>query len=165
MSESNFSWNATDFFRGLCETNRMARDKGFVFRRVSSLQGFEECLSGLQSARAVVAVSDESEGRLTIANTPHTRRVKTVFLAMRYQVDDMAARQARLDDMRELFRQFMSKLILEKTRIEDEDHIYIDTDIQFTEVSRYFFSGMACAFFQIATTTYTDLRYNADEWD
>jgi hypothetical protein len=84
---------------------------------------------------------------------------------MRYQVDDMAARQARLDDMRELFRQFMSKLILEKTRIEDEDHIYIDTDIQFTEVSRYFFSGMACAFFQIATTTYTDLRYNADEWD
>jgi hypothetical protein len=65
--------------------------------------------------------------------------------------------------MRELFRQFMSKLILEKTQLE-EHNIYVDTDIQFTEISQYFFSGMACAFFQIVTSTFTDLQYNPDEW-
>ncbi|MBQ0062995.1 MAG: hypothetical protein KBS94_03070 [Prevotella sp.] len=32
------------------------------------------------------------------------------------------------------------------------------------EIDRYFFSGCACAYFQIATDVYTDLRYNQEEW-
>jgi single-stranded DNA-specific DHH superfamily exonuclease len=82
---------------------------------------------------------------------------------MRHQADNMLYRQERLDDMRELFRQFMSMLILEKTQLEQQN-IYLDTDISFTEINKYFFSGCACAFFQIATYTYTDLRFNPDEW-
>jgi hypothetical protein len=35
----------------------------------------------------------------------------------------------------------------------------------FSEIDRYFFSGCACAYFQIAVDVYTDLRYNADEWE
>ena len=96
--------------------------------------------------------------------TPHTRRVKTVFLAMRHAIDDMVARQESMDIMRELFRQFMSVLIQEKTRVEEE-HIYLDPRISFQEIDRYFFSGCACAFFQIATDVYTDLRYNGEEWE
>ena len=62
-----------------------------------------------------------------------------------------------MDIMRELFRQFMSMLIQEKTRVEEE-HIYLDPRISFQEIDRYFFSGCACSFFQIATDVYTDLR-------
>ena len=58
----------------------------------------------MQSATAFVAVSDIAQGYTEINNTPHTRRVKTVFL------------------------------------------------------------GGACAYFQIATDVYTDLRYNREEW-
>lgn len=32
-------------------------------------------------------------------------------------------------------------------------------------MNEYFFSGCACAYFQIAVDTFTDLRYNADEWN
>lgn len=74
------------------------------------------------------------------------------------------ARQECMDIMRELFRQFMSVLIQEKTRVEEE-HIYLDPRISFQEIDRYFLSGCACAFFQVATDVYTDLRYNQDEWD
>ena len=66
--------------------------------------------------------------------------------------------------MRELFRQFMSLLILEKTKLE-EKCIYLDPRISFNEIDRYFFSGCACAYFQVAVDVYTDLRYNADEWE
>ncbi len=99
-----------------------------------------------------------------ISLTPHTRRVKTVFFAMRHALDDMQARQECMDIMRELFRQFMSVLIQEKTRVEEE-HIYLDPRISFLEIDKYFLSGCACAFFQIATDVFTDLSYNEEEWE
>ena len=68
-----------------------------------------------------------------------------------------------MDTMRELFRQFMSKLILEKTK-QEQHNIYLDSRISFQEIDQYFFSGCACAFFQIAVDTYTDLRYDPTEW-
>ena len=85
-------------------------------------------------------------------------------LAKRHEIDDMAARTRCMETMRELFRQYMSLLILEKTKLE-QHCIYLDPRISFNEIDRYFFSGCACAFFQIAVDVYTDLRYNADEWE
>ena len=160
---STFSWNATSFFEDLTNRNRLAKSENFVFCRVSGLEGFEEALHVMQSATAIVAVSDTSQGYMEMNNTPRTRRVKTVFLAMRHTLDDMAARQECFDTLRELFRQYMSVLLQEKTRLE-ENRIYLDPQISFTEIERYFFSGAACAYFQIAIDTFTDLRYNADEW-
>ena len=78
-------------------------------------------------------------------------------------IDSMAARQECFDTLRELFRQFMSQLILEKVKLE-QHRIYLDPQISFTEIERYFFSGAACAYLQIAIDTFTDLRYNASEW-
>ena len=76
-------------------------------------------------------------------------------LAKRHKIDDMT--------LRELFRQYMSLLILEKTKLE-QHCIYLDPRISFNEIDRYFFSGCVCAYFQIAVDVYTDLRYNEDEW-
>lgn len=76
----------------------------------------------------------------------------------------MKARQECMDTMQEVFRQFMSVLIQERVRVEEE-HIYLDPRISFQEIEEYFFSGCACAFFNIATDVYTDLRYSQEEWD
>ncbi len=162
--EPNFNWNATAFFQSLTQRNKFAQAQAFTFARVSGLDGFEEALARMQSATAFVCVSDTSQGYMEIHNSPHTRRVKTVFLAMRHAIDDAAARQACMDTLRELFRQFMSVLIQERTRLE-EQRLYLDPRISFQEIDQYFFSGCACAYFQISIDTYTDLRYNADEWN
>lgn len=163
MKDSNFNWDASDFFERLTRDNRFAVDNGYRFARVSSLDGFHDALGSMLSTQALVAVSDTSPGTLSIENSPHARRVKLVFLAKRHAVDDMAARERCMDNMRELFRQFMSVLILEKTRLE-EDCVYLDPRITFSEIDRYFFTGCACAYFQIAVDTYTDLSYNPEEW-
>lgn len=55
-------------------------------------------------------------------------------------------------------------LILEKTRLE-QHAIYLDSRISFSEIDQYFFSGCACAYFQVAVDVYTDLRYNQEEWE
>jgi hypothetical protein len=160
---TNFSWNATAFFQDLTQRNKLAQEKRFTFCRVSGLEGFEEALAKMLTKTAFVCVSDISQGFTDINNTPHTRRVKTVFLAMRHAIDDMKARKRCMDNMRELFRQFMSVLILEQTKLQ-EHSIYLDPRISFQEIDRYFLSGCACAYFQIAVDTYTDLQYNSDEW-
>ena len=162
--DKNFNWDATDFFESLTASNKLAKAEGFTFCRVSSLDGFEEALQTLQSATAFVCVSDIADGYMEINNTPRTRRVKTVFLAMRHAAEDMDARAAAFDTLRELFRQFMSVLILEKTKLE-QNCIYLDPQVAFHEIESYFFSGAACAFFNVAVDVFTDLRYNADEWE
>ena len=160
QNNDTLNWNATAFFEGLTKRNKFAQSKKFTFCKVSGLDGFEEALTKMMTKTAFVCVSDISQGFTDINNTPHTRRVKTVFLAMRHAIDNM---EARMDMMRELFRQFMSVLILEQTKLQ-EHSIYIDPRISFQEIDRYFFSGCACAYFQIGVDTYTDLQFNASEW-
>ena len=160
----NGRWDATAFFQHLTATNRLAKREKFTFCQVSGLDGFEEALDNMQQSLAFVCVSDIANGYTELHNTPRTRRVKTIFMAMRHKIDDMAARNTCMDIMRELFRQYMSLLILEKTKLEQQC-IYLDPRISFNEIDRYFFSGCACAFFQVAVDVYTDLRYNPTEWD
>ena len=164
MKNHNFNWNATAYFEELSAKNKLAQAEGFTFSRVSGLEGFEEALHNMQGNTAFVCVSDIAQGFTELNNSPHTRRVKTVFLAMRHALDDMQARQECMETMRELFRQFMSSLILERTRLE-QNCIYFDPRISFNEIDRYFFSGCACAYFQIAVDVFTDLRYNEREWN
>lgn len=160
----NINWDAVTFFEVLTASNKLANSEHFCFCRVSGLSGFEEALARMQTATAFVCVSDIAQGYTDLNNTPHTRRVKTVFFAMRHAIDDMAARQECMDIMRELFRQFMSKLIQERVRVEQQ-HIYLDPRIAFQEIDRYFAAGCACAYCQIAVDVYTDLRFNEEEWE
>lgn len=163
MNTTNFNWDAAAFFKRLVSSNKFAGECGFTFRTVSSLEGFHTLISQTTSLKACVAVSDTSEGGIVMNNSPHTRRVKTIFLFMRHAADSQELRQACLAKMNELFRQFMSVLIQEKTRLR-ENCIYLDDRISFTEIDKYFLTGGACAFFQIAVDTFTDIQYNPDEW-
>lgn len=163
-AQLNGTWDAAKFFEELTATNRLARQEGFTFCRVSGLDGFEEAVSEAQTQSAFVCVSDISDGYNELNNTPRTRRVKTVFLAMRHAAEDMEARSGCMETMRELFRQFMSRLLPEKVRLE-QNCIYLDPRISFNEIDRYFFNGAAGAYFQIAVDVFTDLRFNVDEWE
>ena len=62
MTDNNINWDATAFFASLTETNKFAKVHDFVFAKVSGLDGFEEALQQLQSATAIIAVSDISQG-------------------------------------------------------------------------------------------------------
>ena len=50
-------WDATDYFKQLTATNRLAKEQGFTFCSVSGLDGFEEALDHMQRSKALVCVS------------------------------------------------------------------------------------------------------------
>ena len=117
------TWNAAAFFEKLTATNRLALAEGFTFCRVSGLEGFEEAVAQMQNTAAFVCVSDVADGYTDLNNTPRTRRIKTVFFAMRHAAEDMEARAECMATMRELFRQFATRLILEKSPFGAELHL------------------------------------------
>lgn len=136
-NQLNGRWDAAKFFEELTATNKLAQQEQFVFCRVSGLDGFEEAVNQAQTQRAFVCVSDIADGYTELNNSPRTRRVKTVFFAMRHAAEDMSARAECMEIMRELFRQFMSRLLPEKVRLE-QNCIYLDPRISFNEIDRYF---------------------------
>lgn len=156
-------WNASEFFRRLLEHNVLAIEKGFRFCSVSGLQGLEDMLHIMQDTANFFAVSDTSDGALDMSGSPRFRRVKTVFMAMRHAESDMAARLRCMNTMREIFRQMMTVLFREAPRIRGE-FVFIDKRVAFSEIDRYFFSGCACAYFQISVNVFSDLCVCRQDW-
>ena len=163
LLDKNYNWDATAYFRDLLHRNKLAREKGYRFAMVSGLAGLEEYIEQARTATAAVCISEISPGYTEMNNTPHTRRVKTVFMMKRHAINDMKARQACMDEMRELFRQMMSVLFKERTKIE-QGILYLDPRVSFQEIEQYFAMGCACAYFQVAFDVYTNLVYRPEEW-
>lgn len=160
---NGFNWNAALFFERLVAANRFAAENGYRYHLVSGLEGFHGALTNALKTLAFVCVSDTSDGLLELQNTPHARRIKTVFMARRVATADEQAREAAFDNMRELFRQMMSVLMLERTRLR-EKCVYIDAQVSFKEIERYFYTNCACAYFQIEVVTFSDISFNPEEW-
>lgn len=162
-SQPDPGWDAEKFFRKLHSRNKLCRKLGFTFGSCAGLQGLYDALAQAGSSPNFIAIDDSSEGYVSLHNSPYVRTVKTVFIAMRHKAGNMKLREDAMSLMREIFRQFMTILIKERVKLE-ENNITIDPRIQFNEIESYFFTGAACAYFQIAVDTGLDLRDNHDEW-
>ncbi len=158
-------FDASAFFKHLTKSNRLAVSMGFEYADVSDLDGFEGALNDMQEYRPLVCVSDTSDGMISLDNAPRTQRIKTVYMFMPHPIDENWAehRKQCFVIMREIFRQFLSVLIRQHTRLH-LDGLYLQRQITFSEIDRYFFSGGACAFFQLVVDKATDLQLRLDEW-
>lgn len=158
-------FDSISFFRRLTECNRLANEYDFRFAVVSGLEGFEDALHQFQDLNALVAVDDTSQGDIDITNTPHKKSFRTVYLFMRHSIEEnwQENRQRCFEVMRELFRQFATVLIRERTRLR-LDNVIIGDRITFNEIDRYFFLNGACAFFQIEVDKFVSLVLDESEW-
>lgn len=157
-------YNLTTLLQSFVNTNKLAKSKQFRFCLVSGLEGMEEALASMLNTTSFCCLFDNASGYVETDNTPHTRRVHTVALALRHKSDDMAARRQAIEVLRELHRQLGSLIIKEQTRLR-EDMQYIEPRITMQETSQYLMPGTALCLMQIAVTHYTDLSYNENEWD
>lgn len=160
---TTIGWDAITFFKTLTETNKLCLAHNFKFRRISGLNDFADAVATMQSTANFVCVSDVNVGRFELNNTPHLSRSKTVIIAMRHKMDDMVARQNCFTIINEIYRQFCSALIREKTKIE-ENNLYLESSISVQETDRNFIPGTAVCFFECKVTNYVDMQFHADEW-
>lgn len=161
------TFDAIAYFSDMTRRNRLAREKGFTPVTISNTDNLEGLLEEYRDADRFVAVTDTNSGNLTSADGTYgfaKRRAYTVFILSAYEYGNMESRQEELELCRELFHQFVSKIIRDKYLYE-EKMMYFDTHaIPNQEIGRYYLSGMTGLHFTLYVSEPIDLVFDDEQW-
>lgn len=160
-------FDALDYFTALTEHNVLAQQSGFHAVTVSSPDNLEGIFEEFRDWDRFVAVSDTNTGNLSSPDGAYgftKRRAYTVFILSAYEHDNMEDRQQQLNLCRQLFLQFVSRILHDKYEY-CEQLMYVDTQsIPNQELGRYYLSGLTGLFFTVYVQEPIDLIYQDDEW-
>ncbi len=165
MERSNF--DAILYFSDMARQNRLAVKEGFQPVTISNSDNLEGIFEMYRDHSRFVAISDTNSGNLSSPDGAYgfsKRRAYTVFILSAYEYDNMEDRQRNLDLCRQLFHQFVSKIIRDKY-LYDEKEMYFDTHaIPNQEIGRYYLSGMTGLHFTLYVQEPIDLVYDDAQW-
>ncbi len=158
-------FNFPAYLKTLTEENRLAATCGFRPSVCSGVQHIEGLLQEFQRTANFVCTSDIcEESTLQRGGGWFKRRVFTVFILMRYRFGDTADQAAKMATVRELFRQFQSRILRDSQDLEN-NFVYVNTaDIRSRELGGSFLSGCTGLYFMLSMDEPTDLCFRRDEW-
>ena len=158
-------FDAHAYFKSLCAKNKLAMANKFYPCSCSGIDSLEDVVSNIRTQSAFCCVDDTNDSVVEQINGGYfNHRVFTVFLLKRYKLNNMADRQSALSICRQLFRQFHSRLIIDKENLNNE-LIYLNTErIPSREIGKYFMGGCTGLYFMVDVQEPTQLIYNKDEW-
>lgn len=151
----------------MTEHNKLAQKEGFIPVIISNTDNLEGLFEEYRDNDRFVAITDTNSGNLSSADGTYgfsKRRAYTVFILSAYEYDNMQSRQEELELCRELFHQFVSRIIRDKYTYE-EKMMYFDThSIPNQEIGRYYMSGMTGLHFTLYVQEPIDLIYDNEQW-
>ena len=158
-------FDAHAYFCNLCNRNMLTVQHDFHACTVSGIESLQEPLQQFRQKTAFLAVDDTNDSAIVQHSGGwFKKRTFTVFLMMRYRMDDMDDRRAKLAVCREIYRQFVSRMIVDKEDLSNE-LIYLNTArIMSRELGTYFMSGCTGLYFMAEVLEPVDLVYNEEEW-
>ena len=163
----NNQFDAVTYFTEMTEHNKLAVASGFKPVVISNTDNLEGLFEDYRDNDRFVAVTDTNSGNLSSPDGSYgfsKRRAYTVFILSGYEYDNMDSRQEELNLCRELFHQFVSKIIKDKYQY-DEKMMFFDTQsIPNQEIGRYYLSGMTGLHFTLYVQEPIDLIYDDGQW-
>lgn len=161
------SFDAIRYFEDMTNANRLAKEKGFMPVTISNTDNLEGLMEEYRDNDRFVAVADTSSGNIASPDGAYgfqKRRAYTVFILSAYEYGNMNSRQEELDLCRELFRQFLTRILRDKY-LYDEKQMFFDTKaVPNQEIGRYYLSGMTGLHFTLYTWEPIDLQYEENQW-
>ena len=161
------SFDAIAYFWSMALRNKLAVANGFKPVTISGPDNLEGIFEDYRDADRFVAISDTNTGNLSSPDGAYgfqRNRAYTIFILSAYEYGDMQSRQKELELCRELFRQFVSKIIRDKY-LYDEKQMYFDThSIPNQEIGRYYLSGVTGLHFTLYVQEPVDLIYDDEQW-
>lgn len=169
-------FDALDYFKNLGEKNRLCKLHGFKPVFCSGPDSIEGVMNEFQKTANFVMVDDTTDGNTFSEGVSFfQRRVYTVFILASYKWDDMKDRKDKLDLCREIFKQFIRRMIWDKNRLESEDE---DDDFTFLNVEkiyskeygRYTMNGVTGLYFMVSNDEPESMEYEDElqmesEWE
>lgn len=159
-------FDAEAYFRSLCEANLLAVNNGFTFCTCSGMESLQGPLDRFKTCNAFFCLDDTNDGAMVKGRSGgwFMKRTLTVFLLHRHKFRDEADRTAKLGICRTLFRQLLSRMIVDADDIRNE-MIYLDTaNVLSREFGQYFMNGCTGLYFMIDVSEPVDLKLYSEEW-
>ena len=165
MDAKNF-FDSESYFAGICSSNKLAVDTGFRFCTCSGIQSLQGPLDEFSTTNAFFCLDDTNDGALFQGRGGgwYKRRTFTVFILRRYEFNNETDRRKQLGLCRSLFRQIMSKLLVDTDRLENE-LIYLHTEqVLSRELGHYFMNGCTGLYFMVDVSEPVNISFDETEW-
>lgn len=166
--DSNLTFNALGYFEHLAKSNRLAQENDFWPCFCSGPESIDGIMQNFRKRKNFIMIDDTtSQNTYSRGVTFFDKNVYTVFILAHYHIDDMEDRQEKLELCRRIFRQFHSRMIFDKQRMEFGDMLeWLDVSSVYSrEMSRYSMSGVTGLYFMVNNDEPVDLTYNSNEWE
>lgn len=166
-------FDALHYFETLAQQNRLCREHAFKPVFCSGPDSIEGLMQQFQKTANFVMIDDTTDQNLYSEGVSYfKRRVYTVFILAAYRWDDMEDREEKLNLCREIFQQFVRRMIWDRIRREDEgdDITFLNVEkIYSKEFGRYTMSGVTGLYFMVendepASMEYEDENDLKSEW-
>ena len=162
-------FDALSYFKQLAEKNILCRKNGFKPVFCSGPESIEGVMNEYQKTANFVMIDDTTDGNTFSEGVSFfQRRVYTVFILATYTWDDMKDRKDKLNLCREIFKQFVRRMIWDKNQLESEDN---DDDFTFLNVEkiyskeygRYTMSGVTGLYFMVSNDEPESMEYEDEQ--
>ena len=159
-------FDALSYFKQLAEKNILCRKNGFKPVFCSGPDSIEGVMSEFQTTANFVMIDDTTDQNLYSEGVSYfKRRVYTVFVLASYKWDDMDDREEKLKLCREIFQQFVRRMIWDKTQGEDRDDMtFLNVEKVYSkEFGRYTMSGVTGLYFMVENDEPTSMEYEDEQ--
>lgn len=160
-------FDALHYFETLAQQNRLCREHAFKPVFCSGPDSIEGLMQQFQKTANFVMIDDTTDQNLYSEGVSYfKRRVYTVFILAAYRWDDMEDREEKLNLCREIFQQFVRRMIWDRIRCEDEgdDITFLNVEkIYSKEFGRYTMSGVTGLYFMVENDEPTSMEYEDEQ--
>lgn len=164
-------FDALHYFETLAQQNILCRKNGFKPVFCSGPDSIEGVMQQFQKTANFVCIDDTTDQNLYSQGVSYfKRRVYTVFVLAQYRWDDMEDREDKLNLCREVFKQFVKRMIWDRTQREDDETAFLNVEkIYSKEFGRYTMNGVTGLYFMVendepASMEYEDEQQLESEW-
>ena len=159
-------FDAMSYFRDLTEQNMLTSQLGFIATTCSGPMSLEGLLTNLMKSKNFVLIDDTNEGNVAINGDGSFFKIVTytVWILMRYKPNDMNDRQEKLNTCRKIFRQFLSKILIDKYQWQSDFTYLLSDQVDTRELGAYFINGLTGVEFHIDVREPLNLKFNYGEW-
>ena len=166
-SMARTEFNPIDYFLQIAGENVLCTENKFKPVRCSGPENIPALLDDYRKTANFIVVDDTTDN-VVFGTRPgyQTRTVISVWILAHYDFNDNQERQDKLQLCRRIFKQFLSRMLVDFRNEElTNGVIFLDSDnITYKELGRYSLNGVTGLYFTANIDKPTDLTYDETEW-
>ena len=160
-------FDALHYFETLAIQNKLCLENGFKPVFCSGPESIEGIMQEFPKTANFIMIDDTTDQNLFSEGVSYfKRRVYTVFVLASYRWDDMEDREAKLNLCREIFHQFVRRMIWDRAQREGDgdDITFLNVEKVYSkEFGRYTMSGVTGLYFMVENDEPESMEYEDDE--